>query len=307
MPVDGRLDREARLVEPQPATQVARHRSRGLEIAPPGGEAVVRLVVVDQRQVVQGNVAVPSRRRHEGGRADRKDLLVHEVLDLAVGMVLGAADRNVVGALVEVRGRDHGRDADVDLRRNDEEPSKPGHQPERGDGGRSRDRDLLAAPAAVERQQRRFELVEPFRKVLQGARRCRCRHELAAFALEQRGVEEVFERPDLVADGRGSDAEFGGRARQAEVACGGLESAQRVEGEIGPHAPSSDRCRPPSQRFLPPARLHGTSRGTRPNFSQGSQVRAQPALRGGRPAWLAFLPLSNHTRARTSGGLSVPG
>lgn len=252
VPLDGRVDRQARLVQAQAAAHVPHRHPRRVEVAAPGRKRVARLVVVDEGQFGQGGLPSRSQGRQQCGSADREDLLVHQVLDLEGGMVVGAADRNVERAVVEVAGGDHGREADVDLGRFDEEALELGHQPERGDGGGRRDRDLLTPLPTVQGKEGRLELVEPLRELLQGARRRRREGQPPPLAVEQGRSEEVLERPDLMADGRRGDAKLRCGPCEAQVTGGRLKRSQGIQGKIGPHTPSSDRCRPSTPRASHP-------------------------------------------------------
>jgi hypothetical protein len=297
MALDGGVDRQARLVEAQARGHVPHRRLRRLEIAAPGRKLIADLVVVDEGQFGQGGLAAQPRIRQERGRADRKDLLVHEILDLAAGMVIGAADRHVERAVIEVALGDDGRDADVDLGGAGEEALQLGHQPKGGDGGGGGHRDLLPPAPAIQGDESGLEFVEPLGEFLQGARRRRREYQLAALALEQGCFKELLEGADLMADGRRRDAEFRRGPREAEVTGGTLERAQCIQGDVGPHTPSSDPRRPSTISRVPSPlkRLHGTGRRTRSKFLQCSAealgslrtfVRWAPADRSAmRAAW----------------------
>jgi hypothetical protein len=92
MALDGRVNRQARLVEAQATGHVTHQRPCRLEIAPPSWKLIASLVVVDERQFGQRRLAGQARVRKESRRADRKDLLFHQKLDLSAGMFVGTAD-----------------------------------------------------------------------------------------------------------------------------------------------------------------------------------------------------------------------
>jgi hypothetical protein len=252
--LDGGVDREARLVEAQARTHIPHRRLRRLEIAPPSRKLIAGLVVVDQRKFSQRGLPAQTRVRQKGGGADRKDLLVHQIFDLAAGIVVGAADRHVERTVVEVALGDHGRDADVDLGGADEETLQFGHQPKGGDGGRGRHGDLLPSAPAIQSQERRLEFVEPVGEFLQCARRRGREDQLAALALKQARLEELLQRPDLMTYGRRRDAELRRGPREAEVTGGTLERPQCIQGGISPHASTPLGAGPRQFVAFPPLR-----------------------------------------------------
>jgi hypothetical protein len=252
--LDGGVDREARLVEAQTGAHIAHRRLRRLEIAPPGRKLIAGLVVVDQRQLSQRGLPARARSREQRRGADRKDLFVHQILDLAAGIVVGAADRHVERAVGEVARCDHGRNADVDLGGADEETLQLGHQPKGGEGGRGRHRDLLPPAPAIQGQERRLEFVESVGEFLQGARCRRREDQLAALALEQARLEELLQRTYLMTYGRRRDAELRRGPREAEVTGGTLERPQCIQGGISPHASTPLGASPRQFVAFPPLR-----------------------------------------------------
>ena len=207
-----RIDGETRLIEPQAPGHLTRLASRRLEIAPPGGEILARLVVVDE-----GGVAERALRREAGrqktGRADGIDALVHQIIAAAARHVAGRSDGDVERTIGEIA--DRGAEAQIDVGRQFGKPLKLGHQPERGRGG---DRQLATLAATGERGGGG------------GVKR-----ELAVFAVEQRGFQKTFERTYLMADRGRRHAKFLCGAADAEVSGRRLEGRQRVEGNIGRH------------------------------------------------------------------------
>ena len=258
---DGGLDSEAGLIEAQARAHVPdRHMGR-LEIAAPGGKLVAGLVVVDQRQGGERRVSAQARLGEQLGRRDRKDLLVHQEFDLATRLIVGIADGDVERPVVEIGQGDDRGNADVDLGRGRAKALQFGHQPKRGDGRRGGDRDLLPSAAAIEGEEGGFELVEPFRQFLQRVGGGRRENQLAIAPLEQRRLQKFLERAYLMADRRGRDAKLGRRLREAQMTSRGLESPQRIQGDVGPHALDSVDDRPAKPPAFPPGRKDGTEPG----------------------------------------------
>lgn len=54
----------------------------------------------------------------------------------------------------------------------------------------------------------------------------------AVSAHEQRRPDPLFQAPDLHADGGGGDTELARRGGETQVARGGIEAAQRIQGQV---------------------------------------------------------------------------
>lgn len=106
----------------------------------------------------------------------------------------------------------------------------PRNEPLGGEGARRRDphlRSLARLRQSLERRLERIEALAQNRK--ERCSRLRQRH-LADLPLEQRKSELLLQRPDLVADRRRGDGEFGRGALEAPAPGGRLEGAKATQG-----------------------------------------------------------------------------
>jgi hypothetical protein len=166
-------------------------------------------------------------------------------------MVVGGADRNVEWGIAEVALAGDRAEAQLNVGGAREKSLELGHQPERGDRRRRRDIQFTLPASSVERQQRRFQLVEALGKFLKRVRGGRRQDQPAAFALEQGRMQELLERTDLMADGRWRHAKFGRGAREAQMSGGGLECAQSIQRYIRSHARAPIDANPSSIHDVP--------------------------------------------------------
>ncbi len=178
-----RVHGEARLVEPETAGHVARLSARRLEIASPCGKMFARLVVVDERGVVERALGREAGRQ-QAGRAYGIDALVHQIIASAAGHVAGRRYGDVERAFGEIAVADRRAEAEIDVRRHAEEAVELGHQPERRQRGRGGDHELAALAAPGERHQRALQLVETLRQFTQSAGGDGVERELAVLAVE---------------------------------------------------------------------------------------------------------------------------
>ncbi|MGA7806724.1 MAG: hypothetical protein WCB02_19170, partial [Bradyrhizobium sp.] len=252
MPLDCCFDRKARLVEAEAAAHIAHRGLRRFEKAPPGRKLIIDLVVMDEREFAKRGLGSQAQILEQRRRANRIYPFLHQIINLATGMVVGGADCNVERAVAEVALAGDGAQTQLNVRGACEKPLELGHQPERGHRGRRCDRQLTLPASSVEREQRRFQFVEALGKFLKRVRGRRREDQLPAFALEQGCMQELLKRPDLMADGRWRHAKFDRGAREAQVSSCGLERAQGIQRDVCSHATTP--------AWFPPSSIQGVSR-----------------------------------------------
>ena len=164
--------------------------------------------------------------RAHGQDGFRHDLLGAQALIDAFAVAQGEVD---VGG-VEVGHGDVGRDPDFGLGVLLLELLEPRGQPFGGEGGRRGDHQAVAAGGrahVVDGFGHHFEGVGEER---QGGLAGVGEQDGAAGAAEKGGAGELFELADLLGNGARGDVQFLGRAGEGQVAGGGLEGAQGVQG-----------------------------------------------------------------------------
>ena len=216
----------------QPACGVDPGDACGLQPHPPSGAAGVLLgaVVVQQRQVAQQIGRSCGAVAPQAGAADRHDALVEQLFDHEARILAETvADRAVDAVVGEGHEVHRGGDAHVDVRMQRLEALQPRHQPLRREGRRHGNGKH---PGVVQRLETRERFVD-LREGLAQARQQRLalvgQQQVPVGAPEQHVAQMVLQQLDLLADRGGGHEQLLGGAREAQMARGGDEGAQRVE------------------------------------------------------------------------------
>ncbi len=194
-------------------------------------------MVLVGRRVVQQGVPAQVRRHAQGSGALEQAWtahghrhLVHQPVDAHARIAAGAvAHRDVDPLAGQIHQTHGGVQAHVVAGVRLAETVEPGHQPFGAEGGRHADRERPALVARAQRVHGRGEALEALAKTRQTGLSRIGESQRAVGALEQRQPQVGLQALDLMADRRGRHVQLLGGARDAQVAGGGLEGAERVQ------------------------------------------------------------------------------
>ena len=162
--------------------------------------------------------------------AHREDMLGHQPVGAQAGPGAAAiADGDVHLLALEIDQVRGGRDAHLDARIGVLERGHPRHQPLGGQRGRGADGQPPVVIGAAQSRGGAVQVLERGADGRQIVLRLPRQFQRAVAADEQGDAELLLQPADLMADRGLGDVQFGGRAREAQVASGGLERAQAVE------------------------------------------------------------------------------
>ena len=129
----------------------------------------------------------------------------------------------------EIERRPRRTEAHLDLRVLPRELAQPGQQPALQELARHAQVQHAADPLAADPIHGAAQLLEPAADAGQQLGTLLGERDRPGVAAEQRHADVGLERLHLRADGRGRDAEFARRRREAQVRCDGLEDPQGVQ------------------------------------------------------------------------------
>ena len=200
------------------------------------GRHHARQIDLDQVEAGQVGRAAQGRVRLQQARAaQRQQPFVRQLLDVQIGMhprCQADADIDTIGRKVGIA--DAGRDARIDIGVLGQETIQPRHQPLGSQAGR-RAHHQHPLPAAL------VQLIDGHAQALEGRADAGLNQACSLGQLdgtraahEQLQAEQVLQPADLVAERGRRDVQFFRRLGEAQMACGRLEGAQRVERWQGP-------------------------------------------------------------------------
>ncbi len=166
-------------------------------------------------------------RRGDGDAACRREL--HP---LQLARPVNQPDRDIKVRLGKV-GVFIGREDVLDARRIGLKPRQPGGEPFGEEFARDRDGVTVRRLSGLHRLNAFLEPQEPFAQGIEPGGAFGCEFEPFGGAAEQDDAEHVFQCADLLADRRRGHRQFVRRTGERQVARGGIEHAQGVEGEMG--------------------------------------------------------------------------
>ena len=208
-----------------------------------GGEPAGPFVLaVGAQQRLAGEVGGAPEAAGDGGGAERGEWRLHQHhrLDAVPGAV-AEADGEIEALAGEVDPVVVGEEAQVHFRVAGGEGGEAGEQPARRERADDADRQHFLEAAVGEALQRAADPVE---------RLAQHRNERRAFVGEREAARQAAEQGDpqsrlqplyLMADRRLADEQFEPRAGEAQMARGGFEGAQGIQGQVRPHRRSSIR------------------------------------------------------------------